>query len=93
MLCFCVIDLARECGGKQGLEIFCGTSCRVLCSAVQGQTGFFRPEVRAEPWPPLLWDCVAGVMPPCLSHLLSLSVWLGALLPSQRKLLQSSRKI
>lgn len=38
MLRFCVIDLAREYGDKQGLEIFCGTSCRVLCSAVKGQT-------------------------------------------------------
>lgn len=37
MLRFCVIDLAREYGDKQGLEIS-GTSCRVLCSAVKGQT-------------------------------------------------------
>lgn len=41
MLHFCVIDLAREYGDKQGLEIFCGASCRVLCSAVKRQTLFF----------------------------------------------------
>lgn len=62
MFCFYVIDLASEYENEQGLELFCGTCLVESCALLsRGQTsGFFRPEAHAEPWPALLWGCIAG---------------------------------
>lgn len=45
------------------------------CSAsLRTDSGFFRPEVCAEPWPALLWGCIAGGAMGVVPHALHLSV-------------------